>query len=125
MTSSPAPTAWIADLRRTLARTLAGRPVHRVILFGSRARGDADEYSDTDLVIVAGTDRPFPDRCRDYLDLLEVIAPPVEMLIYTPEEFEQMRGEERPFLMQILEEGVEVYEGPEEGRRALVSPGGE
>lgn len=111
-----AESARLTDLQEALERVLPGRPVHRVILFGSRARGDADEYSDTDLVIIAETDRAFPDRCRDYLDLLEVIAPPVEMLIYTPEEFERMQEEERPFLMQVLEEGVEVYEGPKEGK---------
>ena len=31
----------------------AGIPVHKAILFGSQARGDANEYSDIDLVIVS------------------------------------------------------------------------
>ncbi len=98
------------DLRATLAPLLRGRPVHQVVLFGSRARGEADEFSDTDLLIVADTQRPFPERCKDFLDLLRAIPTAVEMLIYTPDEFEQMREEERPFITTALEEGIIVYE---------------
>ncbi len=98
------------ELRVTLAPLLRGRSVQQVILFGSRARGEADEFSDTDLLIVAETGRPFPERCKDFMDLLRAIPTAVEMLIYTPEEFRRMREERRPFLTTALEEGIIVYE---------------
>jgi len=98
------------ELRVRLAPLLAGSAVHQVILFGSRARGEADEFSDTDLIIVAETHRPFPERFKDFMDLLRAIPTAVEMLIYTPEEFRRMQEEHRPFLTTALEEGIIVYE---------------
>ena len=34
----------------------------RVILFGSYARGDVDEYSDVDVVVIKQTERRFLER---------------------------------------------------------------
>lgn len=46
-------------LKDQLAHLFATRPeIEKVILFGSRARGDAEERSDIDLVIVAPTATP-------------------------------------------------------------------
>src|SRR5437867_1110958 len=42
------------------------------IVFGSVARGDADEWSDLDLVIVTETSRPFLERYRDFEGLYDV-----------------------------------------------------
>ena len=50
----------IAELRRRLAPHLAR--ARKVIAFGSVARGDADAWSDLDLIIVAHTARPFFER---------------------------------------------------------------
>lgn len=36
--------------------------VERLLLFGSRARGDADEYSDIDLLVLTGNPKTFSDR---------------------------------------------------------------
>ncbi len=43
----------LADLRRRLA-ALYGPRLERVILFGSRARGDAEPDSDIDVMVVLG-----------------------------------------------------------------------
>jgi predicted nucleotidyltransferase len=37
----------------------------KIILFGSRARGEADSYSDYDVVVIKTTDRPFLERLQD------------------------------------------------------------
>ena len=34
----------------------------QIILFGSRARGDADEYSDYDIIVIKRMDKPFLER---------------------------------------------------------------
>lgn len=36
--------------------------VKKLVLFGSRARGDADEYSDIDLLVLTGNPKTFSDR---------------------------------------------------------------
>jgi hypothetical protein len=35
----------------------------------------------------------------------------VDLFVYTPEEFERLRAEERPFLVHALEGAKQVYEG--------------
>jgi len=55
-------------------------------VFGSGARGEADAFSDIDLIIVADTTRPFFERFKDFAGLYDV-WPRLELLIYTPEEF--------------------------------------
>ncbi len=81
------------------------------IVFGSVARGDADEWSDLDLVIVADTSRPFLERYRDFEGIYEV-WPRLDLLIYTPEE---LQAEGRPFIEHVLQEGVVIHEAASEG----------
>ena len=45
---------WLAELQQRLDETLGDLPC-RVWLFGSRARGDWDGFSDTDLLVEADT----------------------------------------------------------------------
>ncbi len=63
----------------------------RVILFGSYARGTADEGSDLDLMVI---EQELPDKAAEYLRLrsaLGRIAPGVgvDLLIYPRAEFER------------------------------------
>jgi len=80
-------------------------------VFGSHARGDADEYSDIDLIIVAPSERPFVDRFRDYLPAIANAGIGIDLLVYTPEEFERLQREDRAFLVNALAEARLVYEG--------------
>ena len=78
---------------------------------GSWARGEADAWSDVDVVIVAPSVRPAVERFKDYLPAILASPRPVELFVYTPEEFDRMRAEERPFLVHALEGAKLVYEG--------------
>lgn len=73
------------------------RKVKKVYLYGSFARGDFHEGSDIDLIIVGEFEGKMPQRIKEVLDLT---ALPVEPLVYTEAEFEQMK--ERPFLEEVL-----------------------
>ncbi len=59
-----------------------------VILFGSRARGTPNKYSDYDLVFIGD----FKEKYADRRDWVRKLAPLVSMdlFCYTPSEFEQM-----------------------------------
>lgn len=80
----------------------------RVILFGSRARGDALSTSDLDLILVSPRFAPVPFLKRP-VQVLESLGYPggIELLCYTPEEFEQKR-EELGVVHVALREGVEL-----------------
>jgi predicted nucleotidyltransferase len=83
----------------------------RIIVFGSYARGDMDEYSDLDLLLVKQTEKRFVERLVEaagYLDL--PIA--VDLFVYTPEEFQAMTEDENPFIARVRKEGRVIYEKP-------------
>lgn len=109
----------LAEVRRRLAPLLAR--ARQAIVFGSVARGEADRWSDLDLVIVAETDRPFFERFRDYAGIWDV-WPRLDLLVYTPEEWAGMIEEERPFALRVLEEGVVIHGAGAPGAAAAGDP---
>ena len=83
---------------RELATLLKSKHMaKKVYLYGSFARGDFNEGSDIDLVIVGEFEGRMPERIRQVLDMTSL---PVEPLVYTEAEFEQMKG--RTFLQEVL-----------------------
>ena len=92
-----------------IASLIARSPVC-VIVFGSWAHGQADEYSDLDVVVVEETNKRFPQRLDDW-DFVPQMAS--DVLVYTPEEFASMLGRHNAFLQDVLREGVTVYARPE------------
>ena len=88
----------------------------RVILFGSRARGEEREESDVDLVVVEA--EPFgPERSRhkEMVRLYKVLADfPVsaDVLVYSHEEVDYWRDSLNHVLARALREGKVLYERP-------------
>jgi len=78
----------------------------RVIAFGSRVRGDALSTSDLDLILVSPwfASVPFLRRAAAILELLDYPGG-LELLCYTPEEFEERR-QELGIVRVALEEGI-------------------
>lgn len=81
----------------------------KIILFGSRARGASDEYSDLDLILIKKTDQSFVERLTDPA-LLNLLPIRTDCFVYTPEEFERMEENENPFVMSALENAKVLYE---------------
>ena len=103
---------WTLDeIRERLAPHLKAAGARRAIIFGSYARGEADAWSDLDLVIIADTSLPFPERFKSFRGVFEAYRRAMEILVYTPEEFAQMIEAENPFIEQVLKDGVPIYEG--------------
>ncbi|MEJ5376118.1 MAG: nucleotidyltransferase domain-containing protein [bacterium] len=103
--------AYVRELEQALGRIVdvlsSVEEVERVSLFGSYARGRADLFTDLDILVVMDTDRAFLDRLR-YLYGLLAVAVDVDILCYTPREFQTLK--ERPFLKRILQEEKVLYE---------------
>ena len=84
----------------------------KIIIFGSFARGDYHKGSDLDLVIVGEFKERFIDRIGKIIELNDSDLV-IEAMVYTEEEFQKMIQERRPFIEQVLEEGIVVYEKKE------------
>lgn len=95
------------ELERLVALLRHYEP-ERIILFGSRARGEADPWSDYDVIVIKRTDRPFLERLREMVPYLVEFGRPADVLVYTPEEFEGMR--ETGLGWVVHHEGVILYE---------------
>lgn len=98
---------FLAELRPLLVENSACS----AWLVGSRARGNAAPESDIDVIIVAPSDRPFVERFRDYLPAVLAAGVAVDLLVYTPEEFERMRVEERPFVSHAMKSARPIHVG--------------
>ena len=97
------------ELNRWLPLLIKHEQPDKIILFGSYCAGEIGEWSDLDMVIVKETDAPFLDRTRQVLALLRPRVG-LDVLVYTPEEFEQL-SRERVFLREeIVAKGQVIYE---------------
>jgi predicted nucleotidyltransferase len=96
------------DLRKEVVSIFKMFDPEKIILFGSHARGREDEDSDIDLILVYRTSKPFLDRLKE-LYLAWNIPKPVDILAYTPEEFDRM-VEENLFVQEATRHGEILYE---------------
>ena len=105
------------ELDRYLALLIEHDEPEKVIVFGSLATGHIHPWSDIDLVIIKQTDLPFLQRLQEARRLLHPRAG-TDILVYTPEEFEQLSQRRVFFREEILDKGIVVYE---RNRGALVN----
>lgn len=80
-------------------------PVKEVYLYGSFARGEINEGSDIDMLIIGDFTERFFDRIGKILDLTDL---PIEPLVYTVEEFENFKNSENPFIIEILKTAIKL-----------------
>lgn len=99
---------------RKLVKSIAAYEPDRIYLIGSYARGDYHDLSDIDLVVIKSTEREFFERMFDVAQYLRTAGRAVDVLVYTPEEFEDMIERGNAFAETVLEEGVLVYETRQE-----------
>jgi len=78
----------------------------KIILFGSRARGDYNEESDFDLFVVMETAKEEMEQGLDIRKSLDNFDHSIDLLLVTPKHFQE------GFLLKevILEDGVTIYE---------------
>lgn len=83
---------------------------NRIILFGSRARGQWRPDSDVDLMIELETDLPFNERALRVYSLFHPRRWSMDVVVYTPTEASQFRQGQYSLLREIERTGRVVYE---------------
>jgi predicted nucleotidyltransferase len=100
--------AAVAELRRVLARDFG---LVKLVLYGSKARGDSHAESDIDLIAVLAhrpdwkTKREIYDRCYRLGLEHDVVIQPV---IFAESDFDSPRFRVTPLLRNVAAEGVVV-----------------
>ncbi len=86
----------------------------KIILFGSYAHGTANEDSDLDLAIIKKTDLSPYKRALEFRKALRENGQrwyfPMDILVYTPEEFEMYRDNQYHLIHEITLTGKTLYE---------------
>lgn len=80
--------------------------VLKVGCFGSYARGDWGVGSDLDLVVVVDRSEEPPMRRGARFDTVTGLPVPVDLLVYTAAEWQQVESRDDPFTRRLLGEVV-------------------
>jgi uncharacterized protein len=82
----------------------------KIILFGSYAAGNPTNSSDLDLLVIKETDLPYHKRSFDIHKALIGLMVPIDILVYTQNEFEQGKDETSSFLSSVIKTSKVLYE---------------
>ena len=98
--------AALKELKDTLKNYLGDRI--KLILYGSRARGDYDNESDTDIgIIVRGLTREEKNQILDMVADIELkYLTPLSTLVLSEDAFESLKKRERRIALDIEKEGI-------------------
>lgn len=80
----------------------------KIILFGSLVSGRLHEWSDIDLAIIKKTNKKFYQRIGEASALISHHFP-LDLLVYTPDEFNQMASYNYFVRDEIIKNGKVVY----------------
>ena len=80
-----------------------------IIIFGSVAKGTADENSDLDIMVILETDMTYYERTLAVRKAIGVTSIPVDILAFTPEEVNAAKGRRRSIITEALSTGKVVY----------------
>ena len=99
--------AWLDAYRGALAERFPGL-VEEVVIFGSKARGDAGPDSDLDVLVIIGEgDRSRKKEVRHIGHSLAIFSEAVpSIMIYTRAEWAARRDRGSPFYQAVMRDGM-------------------
>lgn len=81
----------------------------KIWLFGSLAQAAVHDGSDIDLIVVKETNERFLNRIKEVLRLLQPQVA-LDVLVYTPTEFETLAASETAWWREVMETGELLYD---------------
>jgi predicted nucleotidyltransferase len=84
----------------------------KIVLFGSRSRGDARRHSDYDVLVVQESPLPRYKRSGALYAALADLPAEVGVSVYTPAEIAEWSAVPMAFVTTALREGTSIYERP-------------
>jgi len=82
----------------------------KIILFGSYALGTPNDDSDLDLFVIKESDLPRPQRTVQVRKMLYGSMVPIDLIVYTPKEIDESKGNRFSFVYEVLNTGKTLYE---------------
>ena len=82
----------------------------KIILFGSRSRGDASTDSDIDLLVIEHSCLPRYKRAARYRKAVAGLFVAKDIVVWSPEEIDEWKSVPNAFVTTILREGTVLYE---------------
>ena len=97
----------LKELKQGMQSQLGDRLV-KMVVFGSRARGDFDAESDTDIaIIVRELSRELKYQIFDTVAEIEMkFIIPLSVIVFSENEFERLKKRERRIALDIEKEGI-------------------
>lgn len=111
-------------LEEVVRRICAVGAPHKIVLFGSHARGEAGPHSDLDLLIIEESDQPRHRRAGRYRMALLGLYPAKDIVVWTPREVARWRDVPNAFITTILREGKVLHERSKDSGSELAAKGG-
>ncbi len=96
-------------VREIAARIVAEFSPSLVLLFGSRARGDARPDSDVDLIVVWKDENPPPRRSAAVRLAIGRVGLPMDLAVVTPSEFARFKEWRGHVFHSAAREGVVLH----------------
>jgi predicted nucleotidyltransferase len=107
MTPSTIHDEVIEHITRTIVERFHPR---RIILFGSRARGEGQPDSDYDVLVEMSTDLPFHERLSRVYEAFGLRQVLMDVLVFTPEEMAEERRRVFSVAKIAEREGTVLYD---------------
>ena len=107
MKLTPDERVWLTAFRRGLAERFPGL-VEQVMIFGSKARGEAGPDSDLDVLVILGTgDRDTKKKVRHLGHSLAVLSEVLpSIMVFDQEEWKLREQTGSPFYRAVMRDGL-------------------
>ena len=97
-------------VEQIVSRIVEASHPERVVLFGSRARGEPRSESDYDLLVIKKSDEPRYRRAVPLYEALVGLLANVDIMVYTPKEVSEWSDLPEAFVTTAVREGKALYE---------------